>query len=103
LNNAAEATKIDKGIELHIQWNNEEVVIEVRDFGKGLPPELLSYTGAEPMGSKKQGLGVGLFLACTTIKRLKGSIAFYNHRETGGGCVEIKLPLINNEKTNDRD
>jgi two-component system sensor histidine kinase RegB len=101
LNNAAEATQVDKGIELHIQWNNEEVVIEVRDFGKGLPPELLSYTGAEPIGSKKQGLGVGLFLACTTIKRLGGAIAFHNHRETGGGCVEIKLPLINNEKTND--
>ncbi len=103
LNNAAEATEVDKGIELHIQWDNEKVVIEVRDFGKGLPPELLSYTGAEPMGSKKQGLGVGLFLACTTIKHLGGTIAFYNHPKTGGGCVEIKLPLINKEKTNDRD
>ncbi|NOQ36691.1 MAG: sensor histidine kinase [Methylococcaceae bacterium] len=102
LNNAAEATDPDKGIELHTQWDNKQAVIEVRDFGHGLPPELLSYTGAAPMVSKKQGLGVGLFLTCTTIQRIGGTIEFYNHEKTGGGCVEITLPLINNEESDDR-
>ncbi|MDQ7089054.1 MAG: ATP-binding protein [Methylococcales bacterium] len=95
LNNAAEATQKDKGIELHTNWNNEKLTLEIRDFGKGLPSKLLGYKGLEPMGSKKQGLGVGLFLACTTLKQINGSIEFYNHPATGGGCVKIKLPLIN--------
>ncbi len=103
LNNASEATNPDKGIELYTYWDNENVVIEIRDFGKGLPPELLNYTGAKPMGSKKEGLGVGLFLVCTTINRLGGTIDFRNQPKTGGGCVEIKLPLINKGKTDDRD
>lgn len=101
LNNAAEATQADKGIELHAHWDKEFVVIEVHDFGQGMPPELLNYTGAKPMVSKKQGLGVGLFLTCTTINRLGGTITFYNHEKTGGGCVEIKLPLINNKEDED--
>lgn len=100
LNNAAEATEPDKGIELFSNWDNETVIIKIRDFGKGLPPELLNYTGAEPMISRKQGLGVGLFLTCTTIKRLGGTIKFYNI-ETDGGCVEIRLPLLDSEKIYD--
>jgi two-component system sensor histidine kinase RegB len=101
LNNAVEATQADKGIELYTQWDNKNVVIEIQDFGKGLPPKLLNYKGLEPMGSKKQGLGVGLFLACTTIKQLNGHIEFRNHPQTGGGCVKITLPLITQEKRND--
>lgn len=92
LNNAAEATDPDRGIELFTNWDNETVVIEIRDFGEGLPPEILNYAGREPVVSKK-GLGVGLFLTCTTIKRLEGTIDFRN-AENGGGCVEIRLPLI---------
>lgn len=103
LNNAAEATQMDKGIELHTHWDKEKVVIEIRDFGQGLPPKLLNYTGAKPMGSKKQGLGVGLFLAYATIKYLGGTIKFYNHSQTGGGCVKINLPLINHEEIDDRN
>ncbi|MCK4492537.1 MAG: sensor histidine kinase [Methylococcales bacterium] len=101
LNNAAEATIENKGIELHTYWDNQEVNLEIRDFGKGLPETLLRYKGLEPMGSRKQGLGVGLFLACTTIKQLSGRIEFYNHPKIGGGCVRISLPLLPNEKKND--
>jgi two-component system sensor histidine kinase RegB len=100
LNNAAEATPPDKGIELHTYWDGQYVVLKVRDFGSGLTANLLNFAGKEPVVSNKQGLGVGLFLAYTTINRLGGGIKFYN-MESGGACVEIVLPLINTEKNND--
>ncbi len=100
LNNAAEATPADKGLELHTHWDGQFLVLKVRDFGPGLPPALLNFAGKEPVVSNKQGLGVGLFLAYTTINRLGGKIEFYN-MDTGGACVQIVLPLINAEIRND--
>jgi two-component system, sensor histidine kinase RegB len=97
LNNAVEASPVDKGVELHAYWDGLTVVLKVRDFGRGLPPALLNFAGKEPVVSDKKGLGVGLFLAYTTINRLGGKINFRN-MDTGGACVEIILPLINTEE-----
>ncbi len=97
LNNAVEASPPDKGVELHAYWDGYFVVLKVRDFGPGLPPALLNFAGKEPVVSDKKGLGVGLFLAYTTINRLGGKITFRN-MDTGGACIEIILPLINTEE-----
>jgi len=100
LNNAAEASPPEKGIEFHAAWDLNYAVIKIRDFGPGLPPELIDFAGKQPVISKKRGLGVGLFLAYSTINRLGGKIHLYNS-ESGGACVEITLPLLNTENEND--
>ncbi|HEY8096163.1 MAG TPA: ATP-binding protein [Methylobacter sp.] len=100
LNNAAEASPPEKSIEFHASWDLDHVVIKVRDFGPGFPPELIDFAGKQPVISKKRGLGVGLLLAYSTINRLGGRINLYNS-ETGGACVEVTLPLLNAENNND--
>lgn len=100
LNNAAEASPPGKGIEFYAAWDWNHVTIKIRDFGPGLPPELADLAGRQPVLSKKRGLGVGLFLTYSTIKRLGGKINLYNH-DAGGACVEITLPLLNIENNND--
>lgn len=102
LNNAAEASPPEKGIEFHAGWNALELTLKIRDFGAGLPPELVQYSGKQPVVSKKRGLGVGLFLTYSTISRLGGKISIYNC-DAGGACVEITLPLLNTEKTENTD
>jgi two-component system sensor histidine kinase RegB len=101
LNNAAEVTSKEKGIEFHISATEEFFNIQIRDFGPGIPPEIIASLGKQPVPSKKQGLGVGLFLTYTTITRLGGKIDVYN-METGGACFEIALPLLVNEDEHDR-
>lgn len=96
LNNAAEATQPELGIEFHADWDTTQATIKICDFGAGLPPELLEFAGMQPVVSKKRGLGVGLFLTYSTINRLGGKINLYN-RPTGGACVEITLPLLTTE------
>jgi two-component system sensor histidine kinase RegB len=96
LNNAAEATQPELGIEFYADWDLEQLTIKICDFGLGLPPELLEFAGKQPVVSKKRGLGVGLFLTYSTINRLGGKINLYN-RESGGACVEITLPLLTTE------
>jgi two-component system sensor histidine kinase RegB len=99
LNNAAEATQPELGIEFYADWDSEQATIKICDYGAGLPPELLEFAGKEPVVSKKQrGLGVGLFLTYSTISRLGGKINLFN-RPTGGACVEITLPLLTTDLT----
>lgn len=100
LNNAAEATEIEQGIEFHVDWSPATLNLRIRDFGPGLPAELLDFAGQQPVKSNKLGMGVGLFLTYTTIKRLGGTIHFEN-LDTGGACVSIGLPLITKEYTDD--
>ncbi len=97
LNNAAEASPPEKGIEFHASWDLDFVTIKVRDFCPGLPPELINFAGKQPVISKKRGLGVGLFLAYSSINRLGGKIDLYNS-EADGACVEINLPLLCREQ-----
>jgi two-component system, sensor histidine kinase RegB len=93
LNNAAEATETDLGIELHVSWDLEHVYIKIRDFGAGVPENILELARKQPVTSSKHGMGVGLFLTCSTISRMGGKIDFLN-LETGGASVEIVLPLL---------
>ena len=62
LNNAAEATPAEKGIEFEASWNLQQLTMVIRDFGAGLPSGLVELAGKQPVISQKRGLGVGLFL-----------------------------------------
>jgi two-component system, sensor histidine kinase RegB len=101
LNNAAEATDPEKGIEFHVSWDLDYLNVKVRDFGPGFPSEFNEILGKQPLVSKKRGLGVGLFLTYSTIIRMGGTIQF-NNIESGGACVDIVLPLFS-RSTNDDD
>lgn len=100
LNNGAEASPVDAGIEFHVAWDEYELNLKIRDFGPGLPAEFIDFAGHQPVKSNKQGMGVGLFLTYTTIKRIGGRIQFSN-LESGGACVEISLPLLAKESMDD--
>jgi len=100
LNNAAEASPSELGIEFHASWDLNHLTFRIRDFGPGFPPEIAEFAGKQPVVSKKHGLGVGLFLTYSTINRLGGKINLDNS-DSGGACVEITLPLINAETNND--
>ncbi|MDD2863186.1 MAG: ATP-binding protein [Methylococcales bacterium] len=100
LNNAAEATNPDLGVEFHAIWDKQSATIKIRDFGAGFPEHLLEFAGQHPTTSSKQGLGVGLFLTYSTLQRLGGTIDFENRYE-GGAQVTLTLPLLHDETEND--
>jgi two-component system sensor histidine kinase RegB len=102
LNNAAEASPADKGIDFNVDWDKQLLQLKIRDFGSGFPDEIIKLAGQQPVVSSKQGLGVGLFLTYSTINRLGGKIEFLN-MESGGACVEIIIPLLVIETNNDQD
>lgn len=98
LNNAADASPEWVGLQAH--WNKSEIVIEIRDKGPGINPEIEASAGKKPVTTKKQGLGVGLFLAYSTIDRLGGTLKILNLPEIGA-CSRITLPLLSNPHTHE--
>ena len=90
LNNAADAGS-DK-VEVSISWNQHEACISIRDWGTGIPPELLENLGKPMIHADKSGLGIGLMLSQATVERCGGRIELRNVRE-GGTIATLTLPL----------
>lgn len=93
LSNAAEAAP-QAPIECEAQWGSEELWVEVRDRGPGLPASVRAKLGRQPYSRKPHGLGLGLLLTHGVIERLGGSVT-WREREGGGLATRIDLPLTN--------
>jgi len=91
LNNAADASP--EGVEMIANWTQDTVTIDILDNGPGITPGLHAKLGKTPVTTKEQGLGLGLFLAFTTVERLGGLVEM-KPRISGGTCTTIQLPLL---------
>ncbi len=73
-------------------WDSgREVTLRVKDNGKGVTPEVLRKINTSFYSSKPQGLGLGLFIVKTIVKRRRGSIKI-NSSPGKGFEIVIKLP-----------
>ena len=97
LNNAAEVSP--KGIRFQATWDRQNMTLSILDRGPGISPEIYEQIGKEPLSTKGNGLGVGLFLAFATINRLGGRIEMFPRKDSKGTCTEIVLPVMNDWKT----
>lgn len=90
LNNAADASPED--VELHCDWTQGAVKLEVRDRGRGPSRNALRSAGREPYSEKTpHGLGLGLLLASAAIERIGGTLAL-DHSGIGG-LARVTLPI----------
>jgi|JYMV01.1.fsa_nt_gi two-component system sensor histidine kinase RegB len=94
LNNAADASP--NRVEVDTRWGGRQLIVEIRDNGEGLDPKTAQIAGREPISTKDNGMGVGLFLAHATIRRMGGEISHVD-REGGGTCTQVVLPLFDQE------
>ncbi|NWF36466.1 HAMP domain-containing histidine kinase [Mariprofundus sp. KV] len=90
LNNAADASP--DSIELNAAWSAVELNLDIRDFGEGLSPAALEALGKPFFTTKKDGHGLGFYLASEVVRRIGGEMSISNHAE-GGALVNIRLPL----------
>lgn len=95
LDNAAKHGGSGKRIDTAIFPEDGDIVITVRDYGPGIPPEELPnvkykfYKGS----STARGSGIGLAVCEEIISRHNGELIIANAEDEAGGClVEIRLP-----------
>jgi two-component system sensor histidine kinase RegB len=89
LNNAAQVSEV---IDVEACRHNSTLQISIRDYGPGIPAELLNQIGHSMLSQSENGLGLGLFLTHATIERIGGSIALDNHPD-GGTLTLVSIPL----------
>ena len=90
LNNAADASQ--EAPEVEAQWDTQQLTLEILDRGPGLHPNIAATLGERQTSDKEHGMGLGLFLTHSTLRRLGGDIALFD-RHGGGTCTRIQLPL----------
>lgn len=90
LNNAADAGS--ERVEVSLDWDAKEARIRIRDWGAGIPAELLEQIGKPIIHAGRTGLGIGLMLSQATVVRYGGTIELRNLAE-GGTLVTLTLPL----------
>jgi two-component system sensor histidine kinase RegB len=83
-------------VEVTAAWDEEEVVITIRDDGPGFAAEIMDRLG-EPYvttrshrfneDTEETGLGLGFFIAKTLLERSGTALTFSNHRLPGAGAT----------------
>jgi two-component system sensor histidine kinase RegB len=91
LNNAADATRDQ--VEIEATTHDDFLELDILDRGEGMSDEQIAKAGDVSFSSKPDGMGIGLFLAITTVRRSGGDIAF-SRRPGGGTITRIRLPLL---------
>ncbi len=93
LDNAAKHGTDGKQIDATIDYENEMVVVRIRDYGPGIPADELPlvkkkfYKGS----SKARGTGIGLAV-CDEIVQMHGGSLILENAEGGGTLVTVKIP-----------
>ncbi|MBU3631661.1 PAS domain S-box protein [Polynucleobacter sp. AP-Melu-500A-A1] len=107
LNNAIYAIKeqaLPKTIELKLSQTDEQICIECQDNGPGFPEDFIQKGPGIFQTSKKEGMGVGLWLSKTIVENHHGSLEIQNN-VNGGAMLLIQLPqakVMQNKPENER-
>ncbi|MGD0674063.1 MAG: ATP-binding protein [Polyangiaceae bacterium] len=100
LSNAAKYTPVAGHIVLVARRQGDEAVLEVRDDGDGITPELLPRVfelftqGRQGIDRKKGGLGLGLAIARQLVVQHGGSIEARSAGEERGTTMTVRLPCL---------
>jgi two-component system sensor histidine kinase RegB len=95
LNNAADASALTSSakVDFTATYAGPDLVIEIRDYGPGLPQAVREAGGTRFASGKRDGLGLGLALANATVERFHGTL----HADSppqGGTITRLCLPLV---------
>lgn len=90
LNNGADAGS-DR-VEVSYRSDGATARVEVRDWGHGIPADMLEDIGKPIVRASRSGLGIGLLISHATVERYGGRIELRN-AEDRGAIATLFLPL----------
>ena len=91
IQNAIQYSKFKIIIDIH--WTLKEFVITISDDGPGFKNEIFDEIGKPYISSKKDGMGLGIFIAKNLIENIGGKITFMNKSDLGAS-VEINIKRV---------
>ncbi|MDA7951823.1 MAG: ATP-binding protein [Pirellulaceae bacterium] len=99
--NALEASPATSPVELEISQENEYLLFYISDLGKGIPEQALAKIGNPFFTTKDpgQGMGLGVYIARTVIRRLGGDL-YFTPNTPHGTRVCVSLPFYQKNQKN---
>lgn len=88
IENSIEAMKSNGVINISARQTNNMVMIDIKDSGPGIPPEIMKKVFSSLCSTKPDGNGLGLKVSKTIIEMHGGTISVRNNPTT----FSIKLP-----------
>jgi two-component system, sensor histidine kinase RegB len=87
--------------EVSVHYTREDgasayLLISVQDDGPGIPAEVMESMGEPFISTRKDSMGLGIFLANASIQRMGGEIEMFNVKNSGARTI-IRLPLQTTE------
>lgn len=96
ISNAIEAynKEPNKSIDLSAKLGNDKIIIEIKDYGPGIPENIKNRLFKEMITTKgKNGTGLGLFMSYSTIKaHFHGDMTLESEENVGTSFI-ITLPI----------
>jgi signal transduction histidine kinase len=102
LDNAAKFSPPDKIIDVSLKNRDDELVIQVKDYGHGIAPRDLQkvfegfYRG---VNNSKEGMGLGLYISYQIVKEHRGAI-YVKSKIDHGTTIEIRFPKTKIKRIN---
>lgn len=96
LSNAMKYTSVG-GVQFHVHYKDECVEFEIKDTGKGIPPEFMdeifdAFTRVEENNALASGNGFGLFVAKGLTDLLGGTITVHS-KMSKGTQMHVRIPV----------
>ena len=100
LSNAVGFSSAGQRVEVTARRTDTELVLSVRDFGKGMPPEVAAVVfdrfESHTLGTRHRGVGLGLSIVRSFVELHGGRIAL-DTAPGAGTCVSCTFPLVKPE------
>ena len=100
LENACTYSPPGRNVDVHVERIGQTAVISVVDHGIGIDPHDVGrvfgkfFRAKNALHMNTEGVGVGLYLARSIIKRHNGTIKVYSEGANKGSTFSISLPAI---------
>ncbi len=93
IENGIKAAKDKVKVSFKVDANAADTIeISINDDGPGIPSKVMENMGEPFISTRKDSMGLGIFLANAAVQRLGGTIEMFNLK-IGGALTLIKLPL----------
>ncbi|MGD6833678.1 PAS domain S-box protein [Sutcliffiella halmapala] len=93
IKNGIEAMSEGGNIFIETEDDGEEVIIRIRDEGRGIPEEIISRLGEPFFTTKTTGTGLGLMITFNIIKNHHGTVSVKSELEQGT-TFEVRFPKV---------
>ena len=88
--------QVDTNVEMG-QQDEESIVVEIKDTGSGINPEMLPRLFEKFATRSGSGYGLGLYISKSIVDRHGGKIWAYNNKDGIGATFTFTLPIPANK------